>query len=62
MGVSLAIKAIRMAGGEMTSQHIADFAKQTWHDWRRALNAGDKERAEELEKEFSELCKLFQES
>lgn len=60
MGLASAIKGTKLAGGEITSQAIADIAKNVWEDWRRALNAGRHAEASELEKEFSELCELFQ--
>lgn len=61
MGISSSIKAVRMAGGEVTPQAIADFSKQVWDDWRRALNHGRTDEARELETEFEALCALFQE-
>lgn len=62
MGIASAIHATQMAGGKITPQAIADLSKQIWDDWRRALNRGDMEAATELEAEFNDLCKLFQES
>lgn len=61
MGISQTIRAGRMAGDTITSQAVADFAKQAWDAWRAALARGDAEAAEAHEAEFDELCKLFQE-
>lgn len=60
MPASDAIRATLQAGGSMTSQAVADFAKQSYDDMLRSLRAGRLREAREHEAEFERLCELFQ--
>jgi hypothetical protein len=60
MSIAHAIEAVKMAGGNVTSQSIADLATQVWNDIKRAERSGDIKAQSELEAEFAALCKAFE--
>lgn len=60
MPVSDAISAQLMAGGAVTTQAVADFAKDAYDAMTAAMRAGRHDEAREHEAEFDRLCALFQ--